>query len=245
MAVEKGGGNVSNRIITVVWFILIIAATSFPWWEYNEFRPQQDAPQNVRSLYILPAKETIVGRYVDQEYPLTGKTHVAATVTAMLLVTAIVLLFARLILVRLPGTAFFSSVLIVATATSNLLACVVFYLTLSDALWSRPWFMTVFGSAPYPTIPVLYRTSWGLGLGFYLAVVAGGLLIGRVIHTWQPLSRGRNSSEFAMPATSFSLGFATDICTTDKKRKGKNQSTVWVFRESLGQTKKYCIVREV
>ena len=194
MAFEKFEVRTSNLFMAVIWFILIIAATSFPWWEYNEFRPQLDAPQNVRSLYVLPAKETIVGRYVYQEYPLTGKTHFATTVTAMLLVTAIVLLFARLILDMLPGTEFFSSVLIVATATSNLLACVVFYLALSDALWSWPWFMTVFGSSPYSTIPVIYRTSWGMGLGFYLAVVAGVLLLGRVIQTWQPIQRDQLAS---------------------------------------------------
>jgi hypothetical protein len=205
MTVEKGGGNISNRIMTIVWFILIIAATSFPWWEYTEFRPQQDAPQNVRSLYVLPAKETIVGKYVDQEYPVTGKTFFATTVTAMLLVTAIVLLVARLILDMLPGTEFFSNVLIIATATSNLLACVIFYLTLSDALWSWPWFMTVFGAAPYKMIPVLYRTSWGLGLGFYLAMVAGSLLIGKAIQMWHPLQRNRGHNGVVKPATSFSL----------------------------------------
>ena len=171
----------SSLFMVVIWFILIIASTSFPWWEFNEFSPQKAPPHGARFIYVLPAKEVVVGKFVYQEFSLKGETSFSANLSAAFLVMAILLIFLGMIFDLLPGTGYTSHILILASALYNILSCLVFYFTISDALWSLPRFMKVFGSSAYDELPLLYRTTWGLGIGYYIAVLAAVLLLVREV----------------------------------------------------------------
>jgi len=103
--------------------------------EFNEFSPQSATPYGMRYIYVLPAKEVIIGKFVYQEFLLKDKTSFSANFSATFLIIAILLIFLGIIVDLLPGKEHLSHALILTSALHNLVSCIVFYFAISDALW--------------------------------------------------------------------------------------------------------------